>query len=65
MNNAVNTTHVIGFGTQLKDDTTIIRLPDPMHTFCIKEGDRTLLFTARELFDALDQMLGRNDEEEL
>lgn len=44
-------------GESVNKSTTIITLPEPEHTVCVKMGDRSMSFTGRELFNALEWLM--------
>ena len=59
----VTATYSNAIGELVSKSTTIVTFPEPEHVVCLEMGDRTMTFSMRELFDALEWLLdGMEDE---
>lgn len=59
----VSMTYSSSIGEFVKKNTTIVTLPEPEHMVCVEMGDRSVSFTMRELFDALEWLLDGGEGE--
>jgi len=50
-------------GEAVKKSTTIVTLPEPEHMVCVEMGDRSMLFTMRELFELVKGLMDGGDHE--
>lgn len=53
----VTLTYSNTIGESVKKSTTIVTLPEPEHMVCVEMGDRSMSFTMREFFNALEWLM--------
>lgn len=59
----VTTTYSNTIGEFVNKSTTIVTLPEPGHMVCLEMEDRSVSFTMRELFDALEWLMDGGERE--